>query len=180
MPVMDVFLIAKASSEHLRPSRVQAKTLNQLIAASYLLTAAITVTTTFMIAYRVHSFSQKGPINSSASSLKRVIEIVTQSAVLYTLTAPLNAVLALFPDSESAVLEAARDYTYDFFLFSAGFAPTIMVARVAHNAHMAEISSTSGRLSTLEFQNNSSNYKSSSGPAYQTAHVSFPPQREIL
>ena len=119
MPVTDVLLIAKASSEHLRPSRVQAKTLNQLIGASFLFTASITITTTLMIAYRVYSFAQKGPITGSTSRLKHVIEIVTQSAVLYTLTATLNAVLALFPDSDSAVLEAARNYTYDFFLFSA-------------------------------------------------------------
>ncbi len=57
---------------------------NHFSGAAYLISLLLTLMTTFLIAYRIHSSTKSIPMSKSKTRLKKILEILLQSAFLYT------------------------------------------------------------------------------------------------
>ncbi|KAF8886673.1 hypothetical protein CPB84DRAFT_1850022 [Gymnopilus junonius] len=91
---------------------------------------ASTLATTILISYRINSFAKRNPFRNSRSRFKRIVEILVQSAAAYSLVIIAYAIASIIPTDTLESVNAARSYTSIFYFFTAGIAPTIMVARV--------------------------------------------------
>ena len=156
--------MAVASIEHLNPTPTQADHLNILVGTIYLLSAATTLVTTVSIAYRINNFCQEDLLNGSLSRYKHVVDILIQSAVVYSAASAVFAIVSIIPKGSSVVLYNARNYTSTLYIFTAvsffpwyhyiepivdlpqGAAPTIMVARVISSSN-----STASESSGIQF-----------------------------
>lgn len=114
-------MIIIACAENLNPSPSQAHTLKTLTAAAFFITFATTLVTTLLISYRIHSFSRQDDDlpRSSSTRIKHIIEILVQSAALYSMVAIAGAIISIVPDNGGGSLLAARSNTYSFYLFTA-------------------------------------------------------------
>ncbi|KDR69421.1 hypothetical protein GALMADRAFT_255912 [Galerina marginata CBS 339.88] len=109
---------------------------------------------TILIAFRIHSMSNQE--NTHGGRFKHVIEIVVQSAVIYSLTLLLQIAYTVQPLSASdTVYFAFYNYASSLAFVLAGLVPTVVVARVCvatdDNTHL----STLQHVSRLQFQGQS-------------------------
>ncbi|PPQ73194.1 hypothetical protein CVT26_014799 [Gymnopilus dilepis] len=150
-------VIILVSSVRLHPTAKQGALLNNLIAASFFITCATTLITTILISYRIYSMSRSILPKNSRMRFDHIVDILIQSAAVYTLSAIAFAIPAIFPDSDSNLtgLQAARMYRWTIFNFTAGAAPTIMVARVILSPPPKAGVSTVSNLSTIQFHDQS-------------------------
>lgn len=162
----------RSSVEHLTPSPPQARVLNELISAALFTTFACTLSTTLLIIYRLYPIANRDRgINTSAQRFKHIVDILIQSAALYSLAALAYAISSVLPldNTQNTALVSAQIYSSSLFLFVAvcpkqfstawimltqgqGVAPTGMVARVTlsktENSQLPKLTHLSG----LEFE----------------------------
>ncbi|KJA17888.1 hypothetical protein HYPSUDRAFT_1000374 [Hypholoma sublateritium FD-334 SS-4] len=122
-------------------------------------TSALTLITTALIVYRIHSVSQPNLVKYPRNSYGRIIDLLVQSAAAYSLVALIYAVssvipgAATFPGTEHQIPNVyLHAFTYEIFMIAAGMAPTIMVARIALDSRRALNRETVAHVSDLEFQ----------------------------
>ncbi|KAF8876884.1 hypothetical protein CPB84DRAFT_1752311 [Gymnopilus junonius] len=146
------FLLCEiASAANLDPSPSQSETLNALVGTTLLMTVATTLVTTSLIAYRMHFFAKENVFDDTRSLLKYIVEVMVQSATVYSLaTIPFATVSIIHTETHAPVL-VARYYTAAFYLFTAGIAPTIMVARVALISEVSQVKVAMSSVSSMEF-----------------------------
>ncbi|KAF8886623.1 hypothetical protein CPB84DRAFT_1850084 [Gymnopilus junonius] len=149
-------VIIFSSAVDLSPSNNQAIIFNRLIAAGLFMTLVTSVVTTLLISYRIYSVAgTKDALPGSKRRFKHVVEILTESAAVYSVVAIMLAVVTIIPQTSNAFapLLGAQDMISILFVFTAGCAPTIMVARVAL-ATDSKVD-TSVHISGLQFQSKS-------------------------
>ncbi|PPQ97828.1 hypothetical protein CVT26_012929 [Gymnopilus dilepis] len=111
----------------------QVDLLNRLIAAQAFITSATTLASTTIIVYQLYSTTREIPSNSKRL-LAHILEILVQSAAAYSLMAIAYAISGVVPQSvngNEVSWVTATDYIENLFNFTAGVAPTVLVARVA-------------------------------------------------
>ncbi|KAF8868547.1 hypothetical protein CPB84DRAFT_1807270, partial [Gymnopilus junonius] len=167
----DISIIAIASASKLMPTPNQAHILDILTTTTFCVTAATTLSTTFLIAYRIYSVSKEDILKSSRRRFRNIVEILAQSAAAYAVASIINAVTTL-PRADGSY--SADTYATAFFNFVAGVAPTIMVARLAlapdDNGGMSTINHISG----LQFD-----HSSTIGNVTQPREDSIPVERDL-
>lgn len=104
------------------PNQIQ--TLNKLIGASTFITFGTTLVVTFLISYRIHSTSKQNlPRGGSRLRFKHILEILIQSAAIYSLAAAASATATIIPlplESNGALrVLTAQVYTSSFYAFIA-------------------------------------------------------------
>ncbi|KAF8879994.1 hypothetical protein CPB84DRAFT_1828334 [Gymnopilus junonius] len=131
--VVDLSTIIFQSVVHLDASLDQGYTINKLLGASSFINLGATLSATLLISYRIYAVSKEDLQKSSRKLFQQVLEILVQSATAYvivTLGYSISVVISYTP-SNAAYVFAAQTYTYHFFIFIAGVAPAIMVAKAA-------------------------------------------------
>ncbi|KAF8881057.1 hypothetical protein CPB84DRAFT_1751285 [Gymnopilus junonius] len=91
--------ITIASASKLEPSPYQGSILDILTAATFCVTSATTLLTTFLIAYRIYSFSKQDLLKRSRMRFRNIVEILAQSAAGVA-PAIMVARLALAPSTD--------------------------------------------------------------------------------
>ncbi|KDR69428.1 hypothetical protein GALMADRAFT_145473 [Galerina marginata CBS 339.88] len=109
---------------------------------------------TILIAFRIHSMSNQE--NTHGGRFKHVIEIVVQSAVIYSLALLLQIAYSVQPVyAHETVYFAYCSYASTLAFVLAGLVPTIMVARVyaspGDNTHLSSLQ----HVSRIQFQGQS-------------------------
>ncbi|KJA15920.1 hypothetical protein HYPSUDRAFT_47981 [Hypholoma sublateritium FD-334 SS-4] len=96
------------------------------------LALAVTLWTTTLIAYRIYSASSH-VLNRKRSRFYNILEIITESSFIYSLSLVVIAVLTAIPMTPSNIWTLLKVSVYVGNIFNAitGIAPTITVARVA-------------------------------------------------
>ena len=74
---------------------------NYLLCAGTFITVAATVWTTVLIAYRIHSVSKHNIPKHAKYQFYRILEIITQSSIVYSLVLVVDAVSLAIPRTES-------------------------------------------------------------------------------
>ena len=74
---------------------------NYFIGATYLVSLLLTAVTTFLIAYRIYSSTKDISASKSKTRFNRILEILLQSAVLYTVSLLGYVVLSFVQQSSS-------------------------------------------------------------------------------
>lgn len=140
-------------------------------------TSALTMITTALIVYRIHSVSQPNLVKYPRSSYRRITDLLVQSAAAYSLVALIYAISSIipgsaaFPSTEHQIPNVyLHAFTYEIFMIAAvrgfyffdtticpdreiqGMAPTIMVARIALESCRALNRQIVAHVSDLEFQ----------------------------
>lgn len=114
---MCILIIAYA--DHFSPTLSQAQTLDILIAAGLFVTLATTLATILLISYRILSFSKYVPSHGSTTRFRYIIDILIQSAAVYSVSTISLAVASIICYSGSVALQEARNYTSTLYLFTA-------------------------------------------------------------
>ncbi|KAF8886624.1 hypothetical protein CPB84DRAFT_1964531 [Gymnopilus junonius] len=155
--------------------------LNRLIAAGLFLTLGTSVITTLLISYRIYSVAgSKDAFPGSRRRFKHIVEILVESAAAYSAATIMLAIVSVLPQTSSAFapLLGAQDMISVLYIFTAGCAPTVMVARVALAdkntdvpVHISAIQfqTKSTALGTMNFKKNSFDSESSSLHQIQTS-----------
>ncbi|KDR69420.1 hypothetical protein GALMADRAFT_919949 [Galerina marginata CBS 339.88] len=112
---------------------------------------------TTLIAFRIHSISNQE--NTPRGQFKHIIEIVVQSAVIYSLALLLQLASNVHPIvATDTVFLAYSQYAGSLAFVLSGLVPTVMVARICispeDNTHL----STLQHVSRLQFQGQSTNH----------------------
>ncbi|KAF8879998.1 hypothetical protein CPB84DRAFT_1851978 [Gymnopilus junonius] len=146
-------LIIIACVQKLNPDASAARTLNHLLSAALFMTLASTLLTTLLIAYRIYSVSRQNGLKSRRS-FKNVMELIIQSAAAYALVSLLYAIEIVIPITNTNLVKIfpLESYTDVIFSFTAGVAPTVMVARVALSSGEDVDRTSNTRVSGLQFQ----------------------------
>ncbi|PPR04276.1 hypothetical protein CVT26_004066 [Gymnopilus dilepis] len=131
--VVDLTVIILRCAEHFDPTYSQGVLVDNLIAAQSFMTSATTLTATILIAYRIYSASKENVFGSTRKRLSKIMEVLVESAAVYSLAAVAQAVALVIPEtySNEIVVDLASAYTSILFIFISGVAPTILVARIA-------------------------------------------------
>ncbi|KDR81224.1 hypothetical protein GALMADRAFT_136254 [Galerina marginata CBS 339.88] len=138
--------VIRLSVEKLHPKDPQI--INNLDGAGYFVSAATSLLTTLLIAYRIHFiFRHDG---ASRGRFKHLIEILIQSSAVYSLTLLMNAISVILPIDETNTQFFAFQNYIPFTPIS-GLAPTVMVAQVYLAADNANETS---KLTALAFRAN--------------------------
>ncbi|PPR00850.1 hypothetical protein CVT26_012485 [Gymnopilus dilepis] len=152
---IDLALIIIAPIAHFQPSPSQTHTLNALIGSSLFVTSAATITSTLLIAYRIHATSKHNVLKSSRSRFNHIVEILAESAAAYAVASLALAIESIIPQTSSSnnlVVLVCNAYLTPLYGFIAGVAPTIMVARVALAPDKVNDISAISHISGLHFQ----------------------------
>ncbi|KJA15918.1 hypothetical protein HYPSUDRAFT_333942 [Hypholoma sublateritium FD-334 SS-4] len=129
----EIALFLSAMVFSLLPSSFQiTTTINRLNSAGLFTTLAVTLWTTVLIAYRIYSAARQ-TLSGTKTHFYNILEIIIQSAFIYSLALVTNAVLSAIPqnDANSLTLFTAENYVGVILYATAAIAPTVMVARVA-------------------------------------------------
>lgn len=84
-------------------SPVSATTHNHIASAGLFMTLAATLWTTILIAYRIYSASKHNSLNQAKPRFYNILEIIMQSAFIYSLALVTSALLEAIPQNESNV-----------------------------------------------------------------------------
>ena len=117
--VVFVVMVVIVSNDHLDPSPTQSEHLNALVGTIFLLSAATTLVTTVLIAYRIHSFCKQDLLDGSLTQFKHIVDIVIQSAVAYSAATAAFAIVSIIPNETSVAVFNARSYTACLYVFTA-------------------------------------------------------------
>ena len=134
------------------------------------MTLATTLLTTLLISYRVYTVSRDSLKCGSATRFSQIVELLVQSAALYSVATLAYAIASVIPSrNQSLGPLVGIQYTSSFYLFSAvsrsfvsgsaaqcqdlmqGVAPTIMSIRVAFMADKSQ-GSLASHVSALQFE----------------------------
>ena len=89
---------------HIIPSsKLTDNTNNHLCSAGQFLTLAVTLWTTFLIVYRIHFTSKHDVLNRGQPRFYKVLEIILQSAAIYSVALVVNALQQAIPRDQSNV-----------------------------------------------------------------------------
>lgn len=119
---LDLSLIIILAKNNLTPTSNSVVTLcNRLVGAAFFMTLASTLLTTVLIAFRIYSASRNSALTSARTPYKKVIDIIVQSALLYSLASLALAITIVIPWTASnfEVLNRAEDYVSCFTPFIA-------------------------------------------------------------
>lgn len=79
-----------------QPTHHQALMVDRLESSGYFVSAATSLTATFLIAYRINSLSKDG-LSESRGRFKQIIEMLVQSVIFYSLALVVQAVAVVIP-----------------------------------------------------------------------------------
>ncbi|KAF8894192.1 hypothetical protein CPB84DRAFT_1304485 [Gymnopilus junonius] len=162
--VIYVTTIILASIESVKPSHAQAHVLNTLTTTSLFTTLTTTLVTALLISYRIHSVVKQDLLRSSRARLNHIFTILLESSAAYSIVALAYAVSGVIPanaNKNPVPLIATETYSAVFYYFTAGVAPTIMVARVALTTDTDWNISTMSHISGIQFDHSHSKTKAS-------------------
>ncbi|PPQ64880.1 hypothetical protein CVT26_002598 [Gymnopilus dilepis] len=137
---------------------------NALIGAALFLDLASSLASSGAIAYRISMLIKRDFRNKWSFRFRHAIEIVVQSAAVYSAVTIAYATVSVLPtDAEKlfGTIDAARLYLADLFVFTAGIAPTVMFARVLATPSKKDDTDTTEVIqvaSDLEFRSNAKTY----------------------
>ncbi|KDR71336.1 hypothetical protein GALMADRAFT_144025 [Galerina marginata CBS 339.88] len=120
--------------------------------ALFFTSLASSLLSTLLIAFRIHSFSKQN--GRSKRRFSHIIEIVVQSAAVYSLALLIVGVANALPGSSPAIVKFG-DYGIAVASAITGIAPTVMVARVCLAADTSTNVSSIHNFSGLQFQGRS-------------------------
>ncbi|PPQ75477.1 hypothetical protein CVT26_015960 [Gymnopilus dilepis] len=144
------------SASHLNPDIRAGQVMGILLGVSLFMTLATTVTATLLIAYRIRSLSSKDFPHRSSTRFGHVLEILLQSAAIYSVAALPIAIASVIPYPEDiTVLFILQNYLWSFYVFAAGIGPTVMVARIVSASQRDDVWTVT-HLSGLQFGDQSS------------------------
>jgi len=104
---------------------------NAVIAAQNFLSVAASLVTTLLIVLRIHSMSKEN--GGSGQRFKHILDIVVQSAAVYSLVILVEAITFVLPDTgdmDNTQLFALGSWMDNLSSVISGMVPTIMVARI--------------------------------------------------
>lgn len=113
-----ISLAVKVSLEHLNPSPSQARTLDNFIALGMFATFLCTLITTVFIIVRIYPVTHgKWATHSTSQRFKHVVDILAQSAALYSLSALACAISSVLPLAtiQNTNARAALSYSSPIF-----------------------------------------------------------------
>ncbi|PPQ75261.1 hypothetical protein CVT26_014795 [Gymnopilus dilepis] len=149
---VDLYVLKGVSDANLNASGSGARALDRLGAVLLFLTLATTLLTTLLISYRVYMVCRDSLKCGSATRFSQIIELLVQSAALYSVATLAYAIASVIPSrNQSLGPLVGIQYTSSFYLFSAGVAPTIMSIRVAFMADKNQ-GSLASHVSALQFE----------------------------
>ncbi|KJA18851.1 hypothetical protein HYPSUDRAFT_205069 [Hypholoma sublateritium FD-334 SS-4] len=107
-------------------------TRNHLLSVGLFTTLAVTLWTTTLIVYRIYS-AANDTLNRQKPRFYNILEMITQSSLIYALALGANALLAVIPQRPSDVwtIFTVANYVGVVLYAITGIAPTLMVARIA-------------------------------------------------
>ncbi|KAF8894194.1 hypothetical protein CPB84DRAFT_1825940 [Gymnopilus junonius] len=125
-------LICEIGLDDLGTSPSQVDTLNTVLGVATFMTLATTLVATLLISYRIHSVAKQDLPRSSRSRFNHIIEILVQSAAVYSVVTLASAITVVVPLTENNVAQVftAETYVSAIYAFTSGIVPTVMVARV--------------------------------------------------
>ncbi|KAF8878370.1 hypothetical protein CPB84DRAFT_1751914 [Gymnopilus junonius] len=144
--VLDLSVITIACAKKLNPSPAQRKVLDTLLVSSFAVNFFTTLVTTLLISYRIRSGFMRSMSRKSMVRFKHIVDILIQSAVIYTLSALALAISLMLTAGKTShyVLLLSSKFMTTFFSFIAtafgygsqlnhfqAITPTVMAARVA-------------------------------------------------
>ena len=118
--VLDLGIIILLGVDHLLPPLSQVNLINRLLGTQAFLTFVTTLVTTLLIAYRLYASWEQDLPERSKRRIKQILEILTQSAVVYSLVALAQAISFVLPGasgSSNLSLVASQAYLNVLFLF---------------------------------------------------------------
>ncbi|PPQ86785.1 hypothetical protein CVT25_012390 [Psilocybe cyanescens] len=113
------------------PSQHEIDTSNDIQSGVFFASFATSLSTTVLIAHRIYTSSRN--INGAKKRFIRIIEIIIQSAAVYSAVLLITAISDAIPDGDSwpsPAIFALANYSSSLLVPTAGMAPTIMAARV--------------------------------------------------
>ncbi|KJA18640.1 hypothetical protein HYPSUDRAFT_44996 [Hypholoma sublateritium FD-334 SS-4] len=154
---LNISVITFLSVKKLAPTLAAAHKVNNLLSATAFMTLASTLWTTILIAYRIYSVSKHNPSRRGSAPFKKILEIIGQSAVLYSLGSLMYAITGIITPNSSNIWTFSGLVYYSNVLFPiiAGVAPTILVAQVALASSTAAKGQPTSHISDLHFQGDS-------------------------
>ncbi|PPQ78788.1 hypothetical protein CVT25_010661 [Psilocybe cyanescens] len=114
------------------PSQHEVNISNGIQSGVFFASFATSLSTTVLIAHRIYTSSQT--IGDPKKRFIHIIEIIIQSAAIYSTVLLVAAITAVIPDGDSwpsPAIFALASYSSCLLVPAAGMAPTIMVARVS-------------------------------------------------
>ncbi|PPQ84160.1 hypothetical protein CVT25_002026 [Psilocybe cyanescens] len=132
----------------------QITVINDLQSSGFYISFGTTLTTTVLIAYRIYSVSRD--INDSRSRFTHIIEVIIQSALVYSIVVLIAGISGSIPGGDgfpTPTLFSLANYSSSLLVPAAGIAPTIMVARVSLAASIDDpLATRPVNMTMLEFQ----------------------------
>ncbi|KDR71343.1 hypothetical protein GALMADRAFT_144030 [Galerina marginata CBS 339.88] len=125
---------------------------NTIESALFFTSLSSSLLATLLIAFRIHSVSKQD--GGSRGRFGHIIEIVVQSAAVYSLASLIMGVVLIVPRN-SAAMNQFVNYGMAVAFTLTGIGPTIMIARVCLAADPSTQVSTIHNLSGLQFQGRS-------------------------
>ncbi|PPR06214.1 hypothetical protein CVT26_005473 [Gymnopilus dilepis] len=150
-----VVLVVNTAGDFANPIDFPSDHLNSLVTIGLFITFGVTMILTLLIAYRIHSACKEQIRPGTKGVLKHILEIVLQSAALHVMVAFITGVTLIipFPEQNYKPWYSVQNYMSAIFPFTAGLAPTIMVARISFMSQENTLHSVvSPPVSALQFQ----------------------------
>lgn len=111
-------LILEISIYYSNPSKFAGTVVREILdGVGLFTTSALTLVTTVLIVYRIHSVSQPDILKSRRTSYKKIIDLLIQSAAAYSLVAFIYAISSIIPAAStfpSTVGEIPNVYLHAF------------------------------------------------------------------
>ncbi|KAF8901497.1 hypothetical protein CPB84DRAFT_1962005 [Gymnopilus junonius] len=152
--VLDLSIIGVLS----RADFIQTHAAHNLLGSAIFVTFLTTLVSTVLIAYRVNALAKEEVSRGTRALIKHVLEILLQSAAAYclvSLAAAISVTLATIVNDSltmhTAVLYANQEYVINLWAFTAGIAPTIMVARIVIGPERDVVNSSTANMSGMQF-----------------------------
>ncbi|PPQ94088.1 LOW QUALITY PROTEIN: hypothetical protein CVT25_009238 [Psilocybe cyanescens] len=125
---------------------------NNVRTAQMFVSVATTLTTTLLIAYKIHVTSRR-VISSSKQAFKHIVIVLLESAAVYSIVILAFAIVIAIPSLDDVLSSSVAAYMEQVVTFTAGMAPTVLVARLALTSPRDKSASTTAfMLSGIQFQ----------------------------
>ena len=95
----------------LKDAHLTIATVNDISSAALFMSLASTVWTTALIVYRIYSASRH-VLRGAKSRFYNIVEMITQSAIIYSFALVITAMLAVIPQNESNIFTIATTGFY--------------------------------------------------------------------
>ena len=119
LTVVDLVVVIIRAATNFNPTGNLGLHVANLLAAQSFITFATTLSATLLIAYRIYSTSKENMFGTTKRRVRKITEILVESAAIYSLAAVAQALTIVLPGTPNTelALDVASEYTSIIFLF---------------------------------------------------------------